>query len=368
MKRTWTTTVAWALLAAGVALAQEEEAPAASQPAITINPETMSIPELLATAEQLYSLGALQQGAKLVDVVLQKDPKNVDAILLAAQAAEMRGDTHTARDYYLRVLKDVGNDFRANFGLGRAFLNSGVPRQAVAYLEQAVKLAPPQRLGEALTMLAAGYRRKGERALAIDAAERAIRESPQNFEAWQVLVAARVESGQFDRAVADSQRLVELAMSAWRTDMTQLPLLQRLEAAYEVRVATLRQYFRTLHRRNAAGGYTDELLPGREHEAAEVLTQIIQTILQQVTAQTLRTRHELVVYAQKAVEYDQRNPTTLLQYALLMREIGRYGEAEGVCARILEIDPSHSAARQQLQELTALRTSTQPADSPAPAP
>ncbi len=367
MKRTWAAVVAGALLMTAAVAAQEQPAPAATQPTI-INPDTMSITALVETARQLLAGGGVQQGSKLLDIVLQRDPKNVEAVIMLAELAEMRGDTYTAREHYQRILRDIGNEFRANLGLGRAYLNSGVPRQAVAYLEQAAKLAPPDRLGEALTLLAMGYRAKGERRMAIEAAERATRENPQNFDAWQVLVAARAESGEFDRAVADAQTLVELAMSAWRADVTQLPLLQRLEAAYQLRIGTLRQYFRTLHRRNAAGGYTDELLPGREQEAAQVLTQIIQTMLQQTTAQTLRTRHELITYAQKAVEYDPRNPATLVQWALLMREVGMYSEAENAFARALEIDPNHPVARQQLQELQALRASTQPAGSALPIP
>lgn len=368
MRATWTAIAAWALLATGAALAQEGEAPAATQPTLMINPDAMSISALLDTARQCFAGGAIAQGKKLVDIVRQRDPRNVDAIIMLAELAEMQGDTYTAREHYNHILKEIGNDFRANLGLGRAYLNSGVPRQAVAYLEQAARLAPPDRLGETLTLLAMGYRAKGERRMAIEAAERATRENPQNFDAWQVLVAARAEAGEFDRSVADSQTLVELAMNDWRADVTQVPLLQRLEAAYQLRIATLRQYFRTLHRRSAAGGYTDELLPGREHEAAQVLTQIIQTMLQQVTAQTLRTRHELIVYAKKAVEYDPQNPATLVQWALLLREVGLYGEAESAFARALEIDPSHAVARQQLQELRELRSATQPAGRASLAP
>lgn len=367
MKRTWTAITAWALLAASVAVAQEQQTPVATQPTV-INPDMMSISALLETARQLIAAGGVRDGSKLLDIVLQRDPKNVDAVIMLAELAEKRGDSHTAREYYQRVLRDIGNDFRANLGLGRAYLNSGVARQAVAYLEQAMKLAPPNQLGETLTLLAKGYRAKGARRMAVETAERATRENPQNFDAWEVLVAARTEAGEFDRAVADAQTLVELTMSAWRADVTQAALLHRLDSAYQLHISTLRQYFRTLHRRNAAGGHTDELLPGREQEAAQVLTLIIQTLLQQATAQSLRIRHELISYAKKAVEYDPRNPATLVQWALLMREVGMYGEAEKVFASVLEIDPNHSLARQQLQELQTLRASTQPAGTPPSTP
>lgn len=332
--------------------AQQEAAPAASQPSVmAVDPGTLSIQSLLTLSQQLIDSKQFAQATRMLEAVLARDAKNVEALSLMGEANEKSGDVYAARNYYKRVLDISRGEYKANVGLGRAYVASNMPRQAIAFLEQAEKTAPAGKRPETLALLARAQRAMGDRTAAAATAEKAIKEDPTYFDAWQTLITTRGDAKQFDRALTDSQALVELCARRARDNPIDVPVLRQLDAAYDLRLWVLRELVRSLNARTPAGVITDALLPGKEPEAAAAISQFIEVRLRQSQLRDLLSRHELLSSAEQAVKYDPRNPAYLEQWGLLLVSVSDYENAAKAFERVLEVDPNHPTARRQLEEL-----------------
>lgn len=339
---------------------QPAQTPAAQTPPVTeparLNPAEMSISALLSGAQQLLELRQYRQAATFLEAVLQRDSKNVEALSMLGDVYFENGDAFTARGYYTEAHKYNSTHFRANLGLGKTYLtddSSGMARQAVGYLEAAERVCPPERRGEVLALLARAYRGTGDRSTAIETAQRAVREDQDNLMAWSTLVTTRTELNQFDQALVESQTLVDIASRRLQRSPGSQQAATDLSATYETRLWVLQQVQRSLHVPTPAGQYTDEVLPGKEKQAAANLANTIDTVLQQLRLRELLERHRMLALAEQAMKYDPQNPIYAVRLGLMLRSVNQNSRAVQAFKQALTLDPDNAEARRQLAELEA---------------
>jgi len=354
----------WMLLPAplspgqGQAGAPPAEATQTQPPAVRSAAE-LSIPELLSAAQQYRSGGQLDRALELLRYLLQeRDKGNIEGLRLLGEIYWDSKNAALAEDAWKQVVAVQPNDFVANLGLGRVYLNSGLPRQAKPYLETAAKVVPPnspQHEVQVQVALAMALRGGGQWREAIAAAERALRADRDNFDAQQLLTALRIENArtaeEFDRALADAERLIEIAGNALRAAVNQEGV-QRLQLAYQSKLQVLYAFRQLLFRKNPDGSFTDQLLPGQEKRAAAVFSQIVDVMLRQADVNRTLARFQIVEFAAAAVKYDGgTNPRTLLDLGLLQKETGQTAAAVETFRKVLELDPQNATARREYEAL-----------------
>jgi tetratricopeptide (TPR) repeat protein len=224
-------------------------------------------------------------------------------------------------------------------------------RQAEGYLQIAEAVAPPDRLGELLTLLAQTHRGNGRLAQALQTAERAVQADPDNLQARHMLVNLRTEAQQFDAALLDSKTLVDLAKRQVRESPGDVEKVRELYAAYEARLNVWRALHQTLYVMNPDGTRSDELIPGREAQAAETIRQIVDLLTYQAELRLILAQYEMITFAEKAVAYAPDNPDVLLQLALLLENTSQLDRARAVYQRVLELDRENEQARRRLHAL-----------------
>jgi tetratricopeptide (TPR) repeat protein len=327
---------------------------AAAPPVTRIDPATMSLEALVDTARQLLETRSdenFKRAQQLANIALQRDPRHLEALELMAEIHDMAGDVHAARQYYLKVLGENRADFRANLGMGRTHVRSRLWRQAVPYLEQALLAAPPDRRLDVLTLLAKAYQGRGDRTRAVETAQQAVTLEGKTYAAWEIMIESLLELNEFDKAVRESQRLEQFAAQRLKGDPLNPENLQYLDRAFDLRVATLRILHRSLLRVNSAGVPIAEVRPGREAEAAATLAEIVDISLRRSELQGLIARHQLLVFASRAIEIDGGNPANHVRLGKLRFEIGDRQQAAESFRKALELDPGNAEAREYLAVL-----------------
>lgn len=353
--------VAWC-----AAQGQPATAPASAPTSAPLLSDAMSIDQLLDMARQ--SLAAKQNNfaQRALEVILRQDSKNLEANLLLAQMAEDSGDLETARHIYKNRLKPFyPTEFRVEFGMGRIYVALQYWRQAVAFLESAERLSPADKRGEVYKMLAMAYRGQGTLAKALDIADKAAGLLPDDFLTRKILLLLRVDTRNFELAFKDADVLVQLASRQVREQPANFEKLKQLDEAYTTQVQLLRAFHSTLYVRNAAGQPTDQLLPGKEVEAASTLKQVVDILVAQAELQHTMTFHNLLPMAEKAVEYTPDNVRYLLDLGLLQRNTAHTEQAVSTFQKVLEKEPGNPDATRHLKELNAPLTS-QPAAAATP--
>jgi tetratricopeptide (TPR) repeat protein len=322
----------------------------------------LTISEILERVKTLTSAGDYDEAMTGLTYVLRAEPENFNAKLLLAKLYEARRDFMNARTTYLDLHKAQPGNFDINLGLGRIFVMIQYWRQAPRYLEEADKVARPDQKAEVKVLLAMAYRGSGELALALKAAEAAVTADSSNFDALAVVVDVRLALEQYDQAAGDARALVEVATRAVESKRGDVALLRNLAGAHDALINVLRLHYTTLYARDAAGKPTDELLPGREKDAAAFLQQIVDVMVRAAEVQHQLAYHDALVLAEKSATLDPQNPAVLEKAALLLLNTDQTEVAVKVFQRILEIDPSHTTAIRELNRLNAPLTS-QPAPS-----
>ncbi len=314
-------------------------------------PAPTPIAELLAEAERLVAEEKYAEAEPFVNAALAQESSNVQALSLSGEVYEMLGQAARAREAYNAVRAIQPNEFRANFGLGRLYVGTNMPRQALHYLDIAEPVAPAEKKAELLLLKGRALRSSGQTAKAIETIENAIRADEKHFLAWQYLAVILTESQDYDRALVATQRLVQIAEFEMQQDRSNLEAIGRLNAAYDSRLSVLREYHQRLYVPNVDGTRSDVLQPGTEKAAAAMLQAVVETLVLQAELHRMMSYHQAIPVAEKMVEYDAATPGHWMQLALLYVNTAQDAKAAAALEKVLELDPQNMDARQQLERL-----------------
>ncbi len=332
----------------------------------------MTVPELLELADLFRQLRQYAHAIGLLTDVLQRDKNNIDALRLAGDVAWDMQKAEEAAKYWNLVKRIQSNDFAANWGLGRLWLRSGQPRQAMGYLETAITVIPPDRpeLGaEVLIALAQAYGGAGDHSRAIDTINKALEIDRQNLNAWYVLATLRsnaaVTLDDFNDALGDTSQLIVLTDADIKTNGMTPARLQRISEAYDLRLSVLWAHRGLFFERNPDGNPSDRLLPGMAQTAARNNTAVIDTWMKRTDLQRTSQHFRILEFAQIAATYESGDqPELLFRLGSLQVATGQFDDAAETFQRVLALDPTNELARQQLDALQAY----QPASAPAAIP
>jgi tetratricopeptide (TPR) repeat protein len=352
------------LVATGPALCRGEEQPTTQpqgQPQASRSLADLTIPELMSLADQARQARRYTDAINLVNLVIQsgQGQTNIDALRMLGEIAWDMGDAENARKQWTLVKRVQPSDFGANWGLGRLWLRSGQPRQAMGYLELAGSVVPadkPELKPLVQIALAQAYAGSGYRRKAIETVQQALVLDPKSFEGWSVLAMLRAQAAvkldDFNEALSDATQLVEIANADVKTYGMTLEGIQRLYKACELKRAILAACGQVFFEQNPDGTLSDRLLPGMERAASRVFSSIVDTWMWQTDLQRTMQHFQILEMAEKAVEYDGgANPETLLKLGSLQAATGRLADAVETLQRVLVLDPGNEAARQQLDAL-----------------
>jgi len=384
MLRNLTVPLAATLLLASSAAAFQFPPPATQpaqlgQPAApqTVDEVLSSVDQTLSTAKEITKQGRTMQAQQMLTqtqealtAVLNADPKNTRALVLAAEVAKEMGNQHEARRLFKTALETDPYNFRANLGLGIFYTDNRMWRQAAAFLQNAKSVAPRDRLAEVLRWLARALAGQGKRQEAFQAAEDAVRADPTATESLQLLVEMYAGVGQFDRAVVIAEHLVQAAGNAREAEPANPWMIKRLIEAYETQANALKSYHNALYRRDARDQPTDQLLPGREAEAAAVLNRLAKSVMDAAKARWELAHHDALMMMEMAVEFQPQHTGYLLDLGTLLLATQQPGRAAGMFQHLLEIqqptdpDPAQveknrEAARDYLKRLNVPVPATQ---------
>jgi Tfp pilus assembly protein PilF len=326
----------------------------------------MTLPEQLQTAQRLRERGDRNSARQVVDYILARDPKNLDARNLGGELFLDELNIAGARKEFAAALEMRANDFRANFGMGKAFHSGRYWRQALHYLKVAETTAPNDKLADVLVFLAEAYRGAGQGADALNTIKRAIAASPNNFAARLFLTSLMQERGEYIEGLAESERLVTLAQNELRDSTSKYESLARIDAAFDSRLKIVEAAERELHTRNPNGSYSDQLLPGKEAAAAEMMSLWVDTFVLKQEVSTTLSYFRAIEIMRQALIYQPQDVKLYLKMCGLLRNTYQNDRAIEGYRRVLEIDPGNADALAGLAELGA--SVTAPASAPSTAP
>lgn len=332
-----------------------QDQPPASQPA-TPPPEVLenlTIPEILDDAETLVEQGSVSMAIRAYRAVLKRDAGNLDAILGLALVAELQNDFSTARSFYMQARKIDKTDFRVNYRLGSAYLSIRFYQQGLRFLQFAEDFAPADKLAELKTRMALAYRGTGARSKSKEYASAAVALDPDNYTAREVLVVARLEDRQFDLARGEVEPLVNIARKKLSEEPSDPQNVQFLISALDRKLQVLNQYHLSLYEKDPSGNPTDQLLPGRDADAAASLLPVIEVELQKSELAKVLRLHGLMPLATRAVEYDPNNTELWEALASLQLYTSQTQAAIESFQKVIELDPDHARAAEQLKQLNA---------------
>jgi len=352
-------------LICGLALAQE---PPASQPAsapASRPTAALTIPAALAQADQFLRAKQYGSAANLVNWVLERDPDNIEAVLLRSELVWNMPprNAEAARTGWEYVLKKLPNDFRSNLGMGRIFSDKRNWRQALYYLEIADSVAPADRKTEVLWLLAKAYRGYGDRAKARETVQKSLAADPANAEARALYVNLLVEAEEYDPALTEAQALVRLMREQLKADRSSAEAVQRLYAAYDTQLAVLRALHQTHYVRNPDGRYSDKLLPGAELQAAAELSQMLDISVAMSELLMLLTDHQTIArFGEKMVELGGGHPQYLIKLGQLQRRTYQFHKAAESFYKAWELDRGNPDLLRQAVEAVREALQNEPAD------
>jgi len=323
----------------------------------------------------LEARAALMDAQRGLSVLLSAEPRNIHAQVLAGELSAEVGNHNEARNRFKAVVEVESGNFRANLGLGRFYVLSRLWRQAESFLKNAERVAPRDKVGEVLRLLTMCYAGQGDRLKAVQSAERAVEVDPTDFESLEWLVSARIGAEQLERAVETARALVAGMLKDRDARPAELWVLQRLSRAYDVLREALKHYHNRMYRRNPRNEPTDELLPGKAGDAARVLIELARVADEQAKIRLELGYHEMLLYVEKAAEYQPKNTRYVLEQAGLREATRQAQRAIESYQHLLEItDPADAdrneveqnrqVAREALQRLGAPLTSQPAAGTP----
>ncbi|TWT40974.1 tetratricopeptide repeat protein [Phycisphaerae bacterium RAS1] len=331
--------------------------PASTQPAggAADAPAKIDVKDSLQRAQALLESGTeedLIAAQQFLQDVLRVEPTNADAIIMVGEVALERRDGNVARRYFSDVLKLEENNFRANRGMGELYFRSKMWRQAMRYLETAARVAPPDKRAETLSVLARCYVQDGTVNKALETAQQAVASDAKNVDALQTLTVVRMGQKQFEQALEDGRKLMELVEQKLHDNPADAKLLRQSGQVYQTLVEGLILYHATLHLPNARGEPTTDPIPGKEREIAQVLVRIGEARGRQVVLESrISYLRAVLPYYEKSLKFDDQSVPALLAYARVLLVVERTSDAAEQCRKALEIDPTNVEAQQLLQQI-----------------
>lgn len=151
--------------------------------------------------------GYYAQSLPYLEQVLEKTPKNVRVILLAAQVTEELNMPAKSEEYYRRALDVDEKSAEANNGLGLALGKRGQFDESRKLLERAIELRP--NYAEAINNLGILYTQQGKMNDAIAAFQYGVSVAPDEDILYLNLGRAYVQTGRLDRAREAMQKLLD---------------------------------------------------------------------------------------------------------------------------------------------------------------
>lgn len=335
--------------------------------------------ELLDQARQMQKEAVAEQNGdklagalRLVMEVLGRNELDLDANLLAGEISIDRNDYNTAQSYFKRVFDLEPSNYRANLGLGRIWNANRSWRQAEMHLERALKSVENsnRKTEEASVLRQLAISRLGSGRI-LDAtkdAERAKLADPTNLDNYQtyvevLLTAARQFRDYLERAVTECDGYLKAVADQWGADPSNRELLMRLLGAYQLQQAVLEALHNSYYQRDIRNQPTNELLPGKDAEAAAALNRMTACVEERAAVQRLLQLHDAVLLAERATQLDSSNVEYQLTKARLYIQIQNRAKAVETCEQILKLDANNAQARELLGALGA-----QPTNSATPAP
>ncbi|MCG3126520.1 MAG: hypothetical protein CHACPFDD_01356 [Phycisphaerae bacterium] len=343
-----------------------EAGPAIAAPDLSM----LSVPDLLAAAErQKQPGGDLDLCQRMYGTILQREPRNVAALLGMSELAERVRQIDASRRYLLEAQKTDKNDPRVNIALGRMYVRSQNWRQAIAYLETAERFAPREQQAEIKMYLAFANYFLGRKAKASAYAVQAIDLDPESYEARQVMLMTKSAAKDYDGARQECDVIMNIARKRLNENPSDRANIDRMVQAIRMKREVLGKYHISLMELNADGQATDRPLPGRGPQASAALAEIVDLhVLEGELVYTLNLLENAVPLATKAVEFDPDNVKLLLTLGKLLANTSQAGPAVDVFRRVLEIDPANAEAVRYLDTLGAGRAAPTSAPAATPTP
>jgi tetratricopeptide (TPR) repeat protein len=326
------------------------------------NPMTAGLETL--SNEQLLNL-ALAYRAKGDDLnytravatlarVLESDPTNIEANLQMAEILMLRRSYNDGRTYFKKVLTLDGNNYRANYGIGQYYLYTRATRQAILFLKIAANVAPPDKKGEALHTLASAYLQSKELRQAELACEEAIRVDNQNSGLIRTYIVVLVEMEKFVEAREAALRYLALRRRDAQLASFNPEIVREYSAAYDLLIEVLLRLHNSYHKKNARGEVTDQVLPGKEKETAQVLDAIVQARMAQLPIVKVLSLMELLPLSRRATQLDPMTGAYFYTLGMAQYEAGLVNDARDSLLRAAELEPSNPAFRDQAEKLDNL--------------
>lgn len=160
-------------------------------------------------AQLLIGANRLDEGNKITDEILKKNPKDVDAIILRAQLQMTRKQFADAVSTLESSLKAEADNAVLHFQLGRALAASGNAARAESEWREALRLAPNYVAAQQALSAVAAERRDWEQAS--KSADAVILNNPNIPIGYLLRASARAGRGDFAGAEGDVKKAMELA-------------------------------------------------------------------------------------------------------------------------------------------------------------
>ena len=370
-----------------VGQAGPEGQPPATQPGQIRTPQDVLaiVENLMETAKDAMLAGRNDEAMQLLndaksglELVLEADPTNIQAMALAGEFAARTGSHNQARQLFNQVRKVEPNNYRANLGLGRFYISSRLYRQAKKYLQDAQRVATRDQQREVLSMLAVCYNGENKHLEAVEAAEQAVAIDPENFDSLMLLIKMRLQARQLERAAEATRALAITAMRQRQAEPANPVVLQRLILAYETQANALKMYHNSLYQHDARGRVSDQIVPGREPEAAGILARLAGIAGEVARLRMELAYHDMLMLVEKAVNYEPMHTHYLMELATLLMATHQEQRAVEVYQRVVAISvpkdkdldnarENQERARQRLEQFN-VPLASQPAEQPVPAP
>ncbi len=315
--------------------------------------------ELKEQAVEKGDSATLNVALELVQQILDADIANTRAHLLAGEIMIEGNEYDQARDHFMFVVDIEPNNLRANLGLGKIWVANRSWRQARVYLERADRVATDaEDVAAVKRLLALAYAGMGKRAEALEEMQAAVRTDTDDLEVLDTAVEIHLRAASADpRYIEPTTAIADQYLQKAKRHVEEKPFdrerLTKLNRAYDLHATALRTLHANYYRRDVRNQPTDELLPGKEAEAAAALNQIAQDLREQALLRLTMAEHDVLLIAEKAVEYAPTNITYLENLASIYHRVQNRRQAIETYQRILELDPDHAGARQYLESVGA---------------
>lgn len=346
------------LALSALAFAQTEAPPAAppgSAPAATPTapPGERPIAELLEEARNLRTQKQYGRALDVIHAILARDAVNIEAKLLGGETAIEGNAYDDARTLFLDVTRQEPSNFRANFGLGKIYVANRSWRNATKYLESAEKVAPAADTGDVKRLLALALRGAGDRTKALAKAAEAVNLNRESIDALATMIDLQVDAGQLELALRDSDALLQLCVSAARREGAKKADVAKIDQAYAIQIQILSRLKSRLFEADARGAPTDQVVAGRERDAAALMFRWSEALRGQAEVRTTLQFYDAIELASAAIRYDPENVNFVLHLARLYRDIGSEAAASETYRRVLTLDANNEEAKRFLERTGA---------------